>query len=104
MYKAFYSLSSRPFSKEIKTKDLYESENFKETISRLNYLKKVRGIGVIVGESGSGKTAALRSFADRINSSMFKVIYSPHSTGSVMDFYRNIASGLGEKHIKRSCL
>jgi len=101
MYKAFYSLSRRPFSKEIKTKDLYESENFKETISRLNYLKKVRGIGVIVGESGSGKTSALRSFADKINSSLFKVIYSPHSTGSVMDFYRNIASGLGEKPVFR---
>ena len=101
MYKAFYSLSRTPFSKEIKTKDLFESENFKETISRLDYLKKTRGIGILVGESGSGKTSALRSFADEINTSLFKVIYSPHSTGSVMDFYRNIAYGLGEKPVFR---
>lgn len=101
MYKAFYSLSRSPFSKEIKTKDLYGSDNFKETISRLNYLKNTRGIGVIVGESGSGKTSALRYFAKDINSSLFKVIYSPHSTGSVMDFYRNLASGLGEDPVFR---
>jgi type II secretory pathway predicted ATPase ExeA len=101
MYKSFYSLSKRPFSKDIKTQDLFESDNFKETISRLNYLKKIRGIGVIVGESGSGKTSALRSFANTLNSSLFKVIYSPHSTGSVMDFYRNLASGLGEKPVFR---
>ncbi|MFW6230112.1 MAG: ExeA family protein [Halanaerobium sp.] len=101
MYKSFYSLSRQPFSKEIKTENLFKSENFKETISRLNYLKRTRGIGVIVGESGCGKTSALRAFADNINSSLFKVIYSPHSTGSVMDFYRNLATGLGEKPVFR---
>lgn len=101
MYKTFYSLSKRPFSKEIKTQDLFKSDNFNETISRLNYLKKIRGIGVIVGESGSGKTSALRAFANDLNSSLFKVIYSPHSTGSVMDFYRNLALGLGEKPVFR---
>ncbi|HKL76232.1 MAG TPA: AAA family ATPase [Halanaerobiales bacterium] len=101
MYRTYYSLSTRPFSKEIKTHNLFESDNFKETISRLNYLKTTRGIGVIVGESGCGKTSALRAFADNLNSSLFKVIYSPHSTGSVMDFYRNIATGLGEKPVFR---
>jgi len=101
MYKTFYSLSKRPFNKEIKAHNLFKSDNFKETISRLNYLKKVRGIGVIVGESGIGKTSALRAFANDLNSSMFKVIYSPQSTGSVMDFYRNLASGLGEKPVFR---
>ena len=71
MYRSFYSLSKTPFSKEIKTKELFESDNFKETISRLNYLKDTRGIGVIVGESGSGKTSALRYFAEDLNSSLF---------------------------------
>ena len=101
MYKFFYSLSRQPFSKEIKTKNLLKLENFKEAISRLNYLKRTRGIGVIVGEAGCGKTSTLRAFANNINSSLFKVIYSPHSTGSVMDFYRNLATGLGEKPLFR---
>src|SRR6056297_2371247 len=93
MYRTYYSLSTRPFSEEIKTHNLFESDNFKETISRLNYLKTTRGIGVIVGESGCGKTSALRAFADNLNSSLFKVIYSP-------PFYR-FGYGFLQKHSYR---
>ena len=35
--------------------------------------------------------------ADDLNPSLFKVIYFPLSTGSVMDFYPGIANGLGEE-------
>lgn len=97
MFKSFYSLSFNPFSKEIKTKDLFASDNLKETTARLNYLKRTRGIGVIVGEAGSGKTSALRAMAEKLNPSLFKVIYFPLSTGTVMDFYRGLATGLGEE-------
>lgn len=94
MYKSFYSLAHNPFNKEIKTKDLFPSESFKEITARLEYLKKTRGIGVVVGEPGSGKTSALRSLADNLNPSLFKVIYFPLSTGTVMDFYRGLARAL----------
>lgn len=97
MYKSFYSLSYNPFNKEIKTKNLFPSVSFKEITARLNYLKKTRGIGVVVGEPGSGKTSALRSLADNLNPSLFKVIYFPLSTGTVKDFYRGLAAGLGEQ-------
>lgn len=97
MYKSFYSLAEAPFQKEIKAKDLFKSASFKEAKARLNYLLKSRGIGVIVGENGSGKTTVLRSLAQELNPSLFKVIYFPLSTGTVMDFYRGIASGLGEE-------
>jgi len=97
MYKSFYSLSHNPFTKEIKTKDLFPSNSFKEVTARLDYLKKTKGIGVIVGEPGCGKTSTLRAMADKLNPSLFKVIYFPLSTGTVMDFYRGLASGLGEE-------
>lgn len=97
MYKSFYSLSHNPFNKDIKTKDLFPSDSFKEVTARLNYLNKTRGIGVVVGEPGSGKTSALRALADKLNSSLYKVIYFPLSTGTVMDFYRGLAGGLGEE-------
>jgi len=97
MYKSFYSLSHNPFSKEINTKSLYQSENLKELTARLNYLKKTKGIAVVVGEAGSGKTSALRAMADKVNPSLFKIIYFPLSTGTVMDFYRGLSMGLGEE-------
>jgi len=73
MFKAFYSLSRNPFLKEIDTNDLFPSDNFKEVEARLDYLKKTREIGVLVGEPGSVKTTSLRSFANSLNSSLFKV-------------------------------
>ena len=97
MYKAFYSLSRTPFSKEIRPEDAYVSSSFCESMARLEYLKKTRGIGLLVGEPGAGKTFVLRSFAKSLNPALFKVIYYPLSTGTVMDFYRALAYGLGEE-------
>lgn len=96
MYRSFYSLAKAPFNKDIKTSDSFPSAAFKETTARLEYLKKTRGIGLVAGEPGAGKTFALRSFAEGLNPSLYKVIYFPLSTGTVMDFYRGLAIGLGE--------
>jgi type II secretory pathway predicted ATPase ExeA len=97
MYKAYYSLSVTPFTKTIETKNLFKSSTFNETIARLNYLLKTRGIGLITSEAGCGKTTALRAFKDSLNDSLYKVIYFPFSSGTVKDFYRGIALLLGEE-------
>ena len=95
MYKAFYSLSKTPFSKE--NGAAYVSRSFKEAMARLEYLRKARGIGLLVGEPGAGKTFALKSFSEQLNSSLYRIIYFPLSTGTVMDFYRGLVLGLSEE-------
>jgi general secretion pathway protein A len=97
MYLSFYSLAKAPFGKEFKPSDSFASAAYQETMARLDYLKKTRGMGLIVGEPGAGKTFALRCFAESLNPALFKVIYFPLSTGTVMDFYRGLAIGLGEE-------
>lgn len=97
MYKAFYSLSRTPFTKEIRAEEAYKSTLFVETQARLEYLKKHRGIGLLVGEPGAGKTFAVRAFAATLNPALYQVIYYQLSTGSVIDFYRGLAQGLGEE-------
>lgn len=96
MYKVFYSLSKTPFSKEVTSKEAYPSTPFNEAAAALDYLKTIRGIGLVVGEPGAGKTLALRVFAESLNPSLYKVMYFPLSTGTVMDFYRGLTIGLGE--------
>ena len=46
-YLSYYGLEKDPFQKEIKTEELYESLEFKQGLSRLEYLKEIKGIGLI---------------------------------------------------------
>lgn len=95
MFRAFYSLASRPFEKEIKSKDMFASASHQELLARLDYLREHRGIGLVVGEPGLGKTATLRAFATALNTSLYRVIYFQLATVTVNDFYRGLAFNLG---------
>lgn len=97
MYRAFYSLSKEPFVKDVRPQDHFPSKTFKEALARLKYLVDARGFGALVGEPGSGKTYALRTLADGLNPALYKVIYLPLSSGTIMDMYRSLAAGLGEE-------
>ncbi|NMB26511.1 MAG: AAA family ATPase, partial [Tissierellia bacterium] len=95
MYKAFYGLSSDPFLKSIETKDHFKSQDFNNALSRLEFLKNTKGFGLITGEPGVSKSFLLRYFVDSLNTNLFKPVYIPISTLTVMDFYRALCSGLG---------
>jgi type II secretory pathway predicted ATPase ExeA len=97
MYKSFYSLAKDPFSKDIHPSDAFLSKDYQSTLAALNYLKSSKGIGLLIGEPGAGKTFTLRCFKESLNPALFHAIYFPLSTGSVMDFYRGLAFGLGEE-------
>lgn len=47
------------------------------------------------GSPGVGKTAALRSFAESLNPASYLKIYTPLSTVTVADFYRQLNLALG---------
>jgi len=97
MYRAFYSLSSQPFGKDIRPEDHFNSACFTEASARLKYLMETRGIGVLTGEAGSGKTFVLRSLAASLNPSLYKLVYLPLSTGTTMDMYRQLVQSLGDE-------
>lgn len=93
-YAARYGLEFNPFLKN--TKDIFfETAETREARVRLDYLGETKGFGILTGSPGLGKTTAARVWAASLNPSRFKVIYSSLSTLTVMDFYRQIASGLG---------
>ena len=78
-YIARFGLEFNPFLKN--SKDIIvENEEFKEVRFRLNYLAETKGFGVLTGSPGLGKTTALRTFADSLNPSKYKVIYTSLST------------------------
>ena len=95
MYTSFYGMNSNPFIKEETYKYPLESEDYKEMLSRLNYVKEIRGIGVFYGDNGLGKTYAVKSFIQSLNKDLYKIIYISSTLNmSVFDFFVAIAKEL----------
>jgi len=72
----------------------FESDDYKNCVSRLNYLLTQKGFGLFTGLPGTGKTFSMRSFITGLNKNLYKVSYSAMSSLTTMDFYRGLAYGL----------
>ncbi|KKM12412.1 ATPase AAA [Clostridiales bacterium PH28_bin88] len=94
-FKAFYGMTFNPFDKSIQVEHIYESGDYKQFSSRMEYFKTAKGFALLYGEPGSGKTTSIRAFTAKLNPQLFKVVYLPLSSVTVMDFYRHLAVGLG---------
>ena len=89
-----YGLEFNPFLKNSK-EILVDTSEYKEISFRLDYLAKTKGFGLLTGSSGKGKKTAIRTWASKLNPSLYKVIYSSLSTLTPNDFYRNLVHELG---------
>jgi len=91
----YYNLTHNPFEKSAPVKEAFISNDHNEMITRLNYLKDIRGIGCYTAPPGSGKTFALRCFQENLNPNLYECHYICLSTVSIMDFYRQFCNALG---------
>lgn len=96
-YRAFYGLTHNPFEKGIACERIYESLDYKQFSARMDYFKKAKGFALVYGEPGSGKTTSIRAFTSKLNPQLYRVVYMPLATVTVLDFYRHMALGLGLK-------
>lgn len=95
MLEAYWGLSGKPFNKSLKPDQLFVSNAVKELLTRLEYMKKNRGMMLISGQPGTGKTTALRAFVNGLSELTFKSFYVPLSTVNVLDFYRQLNHKIG---------
>lgn len=87
---SYYGLSKNLFQKEINCEDIYESSSVKEGISRLKYLKEIKGIGLILGMTGIGKTTLIRLFISGLNKELYNIIYITLNTSTKEFDFLNI--------------
>ncbi len=92
---AHYGFKKTPFAKDLSCDDLFVTTALKELRSRLDHMKSRRGVMLLYGPSGVGKTAALRSFTSSLNPASYLLCYTPLSTVTTSDFYRQINTALG---------
>lgn len=89
-----FGLEFNPFLKNSK-EIIVETEEYREAQTRLDYLSSTKGFGLLTGPAGVGKTTIVRQWANRLNPSLYKVVYSSLSTLTVQEFYRHLAEELG---------
>lgn len=95
MFKSFYGLTFNPFGKSLPENHAFNSRDHQQMLSRLDYLKNARGIGLFIASPGMGKTFALRCFAKSLNPNLFQLSYVCLSTVSVSEFYHQFCFKLG---------
>ena len=92
---AWFGLKRFPFDKNIKPQDALDTEPLKESIARLEYIKRRGGIFLLTGDPGIGKTLALRRYVHSLNENLFKTYYTPLSTLSRSDLLYHLNRLLG---------
>ena len=92
---AWFGLKRFPFDKNIKTQQVLDTEPFKESAARLDYLKRRGGILLLTGDPGVGKTLVLRRYVDSLNENLFRPCYTPLSTLSRADLLYHLNRLLG---------
>jgi type II secretory pathway predicted ATPase ExeA len=105
MYKEYYGLSKKPFSKTPDPAFLFMSRTHEEALARLQYAVEEREIMMLTGEVGCGKTTLTRVLMDSLDESQRVVlILNPRLTP--IQFLRVVAKrfGVGEPPRRRDVL
>jgi type II secretory pathway predicted ATPase ExeA len=93
MYKAFYGLTEKPFSKTPDPRFLFMSAGHQEALARLEYAVEESELALLTGEIGCGKTTLSRALMDRVGDRYhFMFVFNPRL--EVDEFLRVIAAGL----------
>src|SRR3954447_10303040 len=94
MFEDFFGFSTKPFGKTPDPSFLYESDQHKEALARLEYAVEEKELALLVGDIGSGKTMLSRALMDRIGDARPVVLLiNPRLTPAQL--LRSVASGLG---------
>src|SRR5947207_2588650 len=94
MFEDFFGFTTKPFGKTPDPAFLFESNQHREALARLEYAVDEKELALLVGDIGSGKTMLSRALMDRIGDARPVILLiTPRLTPNQL--LRSIASGLG---------
>ena len=100
MYKAFYGLQERPFSKTPDPSYLFLSHGHCEALARLQHAVEERDMVLLTGAIGSGKTTLSRALMDALGEN-YRVILLVNPRLTPLEFLRSLAHRLQIKEPAR---
>lgn len=90
MYKDYYGLKDRPFSKTPDPRFLFLSATHREALARLVYAVEERDLILLTGDIGCGKTTLSRALMDELGED-YKVILLINPRLTPIEFLRTLA-------------
>ena len=94
MFEQFFGLRTKPFGKTPDPSFLYESDQHREALARLEYAVEEKELALLVGDIGSGKTTLSRALIDRVGDAR-PVILLINPRLTPVQLLRSVAQGLG---------
>jgi type II secretory pathway predicted ATPase ExeA len=94
VFEDHFGLASKPFGKTPDPSFLYESNQHREALARLEYAVEEKELALLVGDIGSGKTTLSRALIDRIGDAR-PIILLINPRLSPTQLLRSVATGLG---------
>lgn len=95
LFEQYWHLARNPFDKALPARDAFATRDFREATSRLDFLARAGGIGLLTAPPGAGKTYAIRAWSSSLNPNSASHVYICLSTVSPVEFYRQLCQGLG---------
>src|SRR5438270_324996 len=93
MFEQFFGLRTKPFGKTPDPSFLYESDQHREALARLEYAVEEKDLALLVGDIGSGKTTLSRALIDRVGDAQ-PVILLINPRLTPVQLLRSVAHGL----------
>ena len=70
MFEEHFGFRTRPFGRTPDPAFLYESDQHREALARLEFAVEEKDLALLVGDVGSGKTTLSRALIDRVGDSL----------------------------------
>ncbi len=93
-YKTFFGLSKEPFRSNIAAGEILINPEVKAVSERFKYAVRLGAVAIVTGDVGAGKSTALRWVIRGLNQTEYKIIWVTATSGSILEFYRQLISEL----------
>lgn len=93
-YRAFFGLKKQPFAADLDHEQILETPDLLAAADRLAYATGLGAIALVTGDVGSGKSTALRWVTGRLHPSSHRVLWVTATSGSILEFYRQLLAEL----------
>lgn len=93
-YLTFFGFLHEPFGADIRIDQILQTPEVLAVSDRLEYTVRLGAIGLVTGDVGSGKSTALRWALSRLHPSEYRPLWITASSGSILEFYRQLACEL----------